>query len=193
VGKVITAGRRESRAMKTALAVILLCIFDVGECAGWLPSPCATRFRHAGRVQTTTLGRTLSAETDEIAGPAVVVENVRRHTIIGTEMAREVAAGRLTLFARRCLSVIQASTRRLRRDRRTSRRSRSPGSPPLGVRKPLLPRGQREGLIAYASERQGQLRHLRQRHFPCICRMELFKSMTGTYMLHIPYKAARPW
>lgn len=143
-----------------------------------------------------TLGRTISAELSKTLGQPMVVDNrPGGNSIIGTEAAAKSAPDGYTLFgAALPFSVIQSLYK-------TSFDVTKDFAPitlagisanllvahpafPVSTVKELIEHARRNpGRINYGSSGNGTSVHLS---------MELFKSMTKTFMLHIPYKGSAP-
>ncbi len=143
-----------------------------------------------------TLGRTISAELSKTLGQPMVVDNrPGGNSIIGTEAAAKSAPDGYTLFgAALPFSVIQSLYK-------TSFDVTKDFAPitlagisanllvahpafPVSTVKELIEHARRNpGRINYGSSGNGTSVHLS---------MELFKSMTKTFVLHIPYKGSAP-
>lgn len=143
-----------------------------------------------------TLGRTISAELSKTLGQPMVVDNrPGGNSIIGTEAAAKAPPDGYTLFgAALPFSVIQSLYK-------TSFDVTKDFAPitlagisanllvahpafPVSTVKELIEHARRNpGRINYGSSGNGTSVHLS---------MELFKSMTKTFMLHIPYRGSAP-
>jgi tripartite-type tricarboxylate transporter receptor subunit TctC len=143
-----------------------------------------------------TLARTLAAELPKTLGQAVVVENKPGgNTIIGIEAAAKSPADGYTLFgAALPFSVVQTLYKTSFDVTRDFAPITLAGvTPNLLVAHPSMPFNDVKGLIAYAKANPGKLNYAStgngsSNHLS----FELFKSMTGTFVTHIPYKGSAP-
>jgi tripartite-type tricarboxylate transporter receptor subunit TctC len=143
-----------------------------------------------------TLARTLAAELPKTLGQPVVVENrPGGNTIIGTELAAKSPADGYTLFgAALPFSVIQSMYKTSFDVTKDFAPITLAGSTPnLLVANTGAPYNNVKELIAYARAHPGKINYATpgngtSNHLS----MELFKSMTGTFMTHIPYKGSAP-
>jgi tripartite-type tricarboxylate transporter receptor subunit TctC len=145
-----------------------------------------------------TLARTLSTEMAKTLGQPVVVENrPGGNTIPATEFAAKSPADGYTLYgAALPFSVIQSLypkqvTFDVTRD--FAPITLTGVTPNLLVANPGAPVGTVRELIAYAKANPGKLNYAStgngtSNHLS----FELFKSMTGTNVTHIPYKGSAP-
>ncbi len=143
-----------------------------------------------------TLGRVISAELSKTLGQPMVVENrPGGNSIIGTEAAARAAPDGHTLFgAALPFSVIQSLYKTsfdVTRDFAPVTLAgisanllvAHPSFPASSVKELLEHARRNPGRINYGSSGNGTSVHLS---------MELFKSMTKTFMVHIPYKGSAP-
>lgn len=143
-----------------------------------------------------TLARTLAAELPKSLGQPVVVENrAGGNTIIGTEAAAKSAPDGYTLFiAAVPFSVVQSLYKApfdVTRDFQAVTLAGStsnlmvahPSFKPNSVKELIAHARANPGRVNYGSSGNGSSPHLS---------MELFKLMSKTYMLHIPYKGSAP-
>jgi tripartite-type tricarboxylate transporter receptor subunit TctC len=143
-----------------------------------------------------TLARTLAAELPKTLGQPVVVENrPGGNTIIGTELAAKAPADGYTLFgAALPFSVIQSMYKTSFDVTKDFAPITLAGiTPNLLVANPSAPYNTVKELIAYARANPGKINYATpgngtSNHLS----MELFKSMTKTFMTHIPYKGSAP-
>jgi tripartite-type tricarboxylate transporter receptor subunit TctC len=143
-----------------------------------------------------TLARTISAELTKTLGQPMVVDNrPGGNSVIGTEIAAKSAPDGYTLFgAALPFSAIQ-SLHKVSFDVTkdfapitlagfsANLLVANPSFPPNNVKELIDYARQNPGKVNYGSSGNGTSVHLA---------MELFKSMTKTYMLHIPYKGSAP-
>jgi tripartite-type tricarboxylate transporter receptor subunit TctC len=143
-----------------------------------------------------TLARTLASELPKTLGQPVVVENrAGGNTIIGTEAAAKSAPDGYTLFiAAVPFSVVQSLYKTpfdVTRDFQAVTLAGStsnlmvghPSFKPNSVKELIAHARANPGRVNYGSSGNGSSPHLS---------MELFKLMSKTYMLHIPYKGSAP-
>jgi len=145
-----------------------------------------------------TLARTLSTEMAKTLGQPVIVENrPGGNTIPATELAAKSPADGYTLYgAALPFSVIQSLypkqvTFDVTRD--FAPITLAGVTPNLLVANPNAPVGSVRELIAYAKANPGKLNYAStgngtSNHLS----FELFKSMTKTFVTHIPYKGSAP-
>jgi tripartite-type tricarboxylate transporter receptor subunit TctC len=143
-----------------------------------------------------TLARTLSAELPKTLGQPVVVENrPGGNTIIGTEAAAKSPPDGYTLFgAALPFSVIQSLYKTSFDVTKDFAPITLAGvTPNLLVANTNVPVNSVKELIAYARAHPGRLNYAStgngtSNHLS----FELFKSMTKTFVTHIPYKGSAP-
>jgi tripartite-type tricarboxylate transporter receptor subunit TctC len=189
-------GRREGRAMKIFLAVVVFLTAATAQAQSWPSKPLRYIVPFPPGAFNDTLGRTISTELSKTLGQPMVVENrPGGNSIIGTEAAAKSPPDGYTLFgAALPFSVIQSLYK-------TSFDVTKDFAPitlagisanllvvhpsfPVNSVKELIEHARRNpGRINYGSSGNGTSVHLS---------MELFKSMTKTFMLHIPYKGSAP-
>jgi tripartite-type tricarboxylate transporter receptor subunit TctC len=182
--------------MKTVFAVILLCISTLVNAQAWPSKPIRYIVPFPPGAFNDTLARIMSAELPKALGQPVLVENrPGGNTIIGTEAAAKSPPDGYTLFgAALPFSVIQ-SLYKLSFDvtKDFVPITLAGTTPNLLVANPNVPVNSVKELIAaakakpggfnYASTGNGSSNHLS---------FELFKSMTGTDITHVPYKGSAP-
>jgi tripartite-type tricarboxylate transporter receptor subunit TctC len=143
-----------------------------------------------------TLARTLAAELPKTLGQPVVVENrPGGNTIIGTDAAAKAPADGYTLFgAALPFAVIQSLYKTPFDVTKDFAPITLAGvTPNLLVAHPSVPFNDVKGLIAYAKANPGKLNYAStgngtSNHLS----FELFKTMTRTFVVHIPYKGSAP-
>ncbi|HET7671498.1 MAG TPA: tripartite tricarboxylate transporter substrate binding protein [Burkholderiales bacterium] len=143
-----------------------------------------------------TLARTLSAELPKTLGQPVIVENrPGGNTIPATDLAAKSAPDGHTLYgAALPFSVIQTLYKTPFDVTKDFAPITLAGvTPNLLVANPSAPVGSVKELIAYAKANPGKLNYAStgngtSNHLS----FELFKSMTGTDVTHIPYKGSAP-
>ena len=143
-----------------------------------------------------TLGRTLAADLPKALGQPVIVENrPGGNTIIGTELAAKSPPDGYTLFvAALPFSVIQS----LFKTSFDVTKDFAPivlagTSDNMLVAHPAFPVNSVKELIALARAKPGHVNYGSSGNGTSVhLSMELFKSMTKTFMTHIPYKGSAP-
>jgi len=143
-----------------------------------------------------TLARTLAAELPKSLGQPVVVENrPGGNTLIGTEAAAKSPADGYTLFGAALPFAVVQSLYKTSFDvtKDFAPITLAGITPNLLVANPKVPFDDVKGLIAYARANPGKLNYAStgngsSNHLS----FELFKSMTSTFVTHIPYKGSAP-
>ena len=143
-----------------------------------------------------TLGRTISAELSKTLGQPMVVENrPGGNTIIGTEMAAKSPPDGYTLFgAALPFSAIQSLYKTSFDVTKDFAPITLAGfSANLLVAHPSFPANSVKELIEYARKNPGRINYGSSGNGTSVhLAMELLKSMTSTFMLHIPYRGSAP-
>jgi tripartite-type tricarboxylate transporter receptor subunit TctC len=143
-----------------------------------------------------TLARTLSAELSKTLGQPMVVDNrPGGNSIIGTEAAAKSAPDGYTLFgAALPFSVIQSLYKTPFDVTRDFAPITLAGiSANLLVAHPAFPANSVKELIEHARRNPGKINYGTSGNGTSVhLSMELLKSMTKTFMLHIPYKGSAP-
>ena len=143
-----------------------------------------------------TLARTLAAELPKTLGQPVVVENrPGGNTIIGTDAAAKSPPDGYTLFGAALPFAVVQSLYKTPFDvtKDFAPITLAGVTPNLLVAHPSVPFNDVKGLIAYAKANPGKLNYAStgngtSNHLS----FELFKSMTKTFVTHIPYKGSAP-
>ena len=143
-----------------------------------------------------TLGRILAQELPKSLGQAVIVENKPGGgSILGTEIAAKSPPDGYTLFiAALPFSVVQSLTKTSFDVTRDFAPITLAGvSDNMLVANPAFPANSVQELIRLAKEKPGRINYGSSGAGTSVhlC-MELFKTMTGTQMTHIPYKGSAP-
>ena len=182
--------------MKTVFAVVLLCISTWANSQAWPSKPIRYIVPFPPGAFNDTLGRTLSAELSKTLGQPMVVDNrPGGNSIIGTEAAAKSPPDGYTLFgAALPFSVIQSLYKTSFDVTRDFAPITLAGiSANLLVAHPAFPANSVKELIEYARKNPGRINYGTSGNGTSVhLSMELFKSMTRTYMLHIPYKGSAP-
>ena len=143
-----------------------------------------------------TLGRTISAELSKTLGQPMVVDNrPGGNSVIGTEAAAKSAPDGYTLFgAALPFSAIQSLYKTSFDVTKDFAPITLAGfSANLLVAHPSFPANSVKELIEYARKNPGRINYGSSGNGTSVhLAMELFKSMSKTYMLHIPYKGSAP-
>jgi tripartite-type tricarboxylate transporter receptor subunit TctC len=143
-----------------------------------------------------TLARTLAAELPKTLGQPVVVENrPGGNTIIGTDAAAKSPPDGYTLFGAALPFAVVQSLYKAPFDvtKDFAPITLAGVTPNLLVAHPSVPFSDVKGLIAYAKANPGKLNYAStgngtSNHLS----FELFKNMTKTFVVHIPYKGSAP-
>ncbi|HWA36847.1 MAG TPA: tripartite tricarboxylate transporter substrate binding protein [Burkholderiales bacterium] len=143
-----------------------------------------------------TLARTLAAELPKTLGQPVVVENrPGGNTIIGTDAAAKSPPDGYTLFGAALPFAVVQSLYKTPFDvtKDFAPITLAGVTPNLLVAHPGVPFNDVKGLIAYAKANPGKLNYAStgngtSNHLS----FELFKNMTKTFVVHIPYKGSAP-
>ena len=143
-----------------------------------------------------TLARTLAQELPKTLGQPVIVENrPGSGSLVGTELAAKSAPDGYTLFiAALPFSVIQSLYKTSFDVTRDFAPITLAGvSDNMLVAHPSFPANSVPELIKYAREKPGRVNYGSSGGGTSVhlC-MELFKTMTKTYMTHIPYRGSAP-
>ena len=182
--------------MKVFFAIVVFLITTTVQAQNWPSKPLRYIVPFPPGAFNDTLGRTISAELSKTLGQPVVVENrPGGNTIIATEMAARSPPDGYTLFgAALPFSVIQSLYKTSFDVTRDFAPITLAGiSANLLVANPSFPPNNVKELIAYAKANPGKVNYGTSGNGTSVhLSMELFKSMTTTYMLHIPYKGSAP-
>jgi len=182
--------------MRAAIAVALLCISTWANAQAWPSRPIRYIVPFPPGAFNDTLGRTISAELSKTLGQPMVVDNrPGGNSVIGTEIAAKSPPDGYTLFgAALPFSAIQ-SLHKVSFDvtKDFAPITLAGFSANLLVANPNFPANNVKELVAYAKANPGKVNYGSSGNGTSVhLAMELFKSMTQTYMLHIPYKGSAP-
>ena len=182
--------------MRTVLAFILLCMSLGANAQAWPSKPLRYIVPFPPGAFNDTLARIMSSELPKVLGQPVLVENrPGGNTIIGTEAAAKSAPDGYTLFgAALPFAVIQSLYKTpfdVTKDfvpitlagTTPNLLVANPGVPVNSVKELIAAAKAKPGSLNYASTGNGTSNHLS---------FELFKSMTGTSITHVPYKGSAP-
>jgi tripartite-type tricarboxylate transporter receptor subunit TctC len=182
--------------MRFLLAVVLILVSLNSHAQTWPSKPIRYIVPFPPGAFNDTLARTISAELTKTLGQPMVVDNrPGGNSVIGTEAAAKSAPDGYTLFgAALPFSAIQSLYKTsfdVTKDFApitlagfsANLMVAHPAFPPNSVKELLEYARRNPGKVNYGSSGNGTSVHLA---------MELFKSMTKTYMLHIPYKGSAP-
>src|SRR4029079_19651361 len=143
-----------------------------------------------------TLGRTIATDLSKVLGQPVFADNrPGGNSIIGTEAAAKSAPDGYTLFgAALPFSVIQRLYKTSFDVTKDFAANTLAGtSANVLVAPPAFPPSNVKELIAYAREKPGRINYGSSGNGTSVhLSMEVFKSMTKTFMVHIPYKGSAP-
>jgi tripartite-type tricarboxylate transporter receptor subunit TctC len=178
------------------IAVALACLPALAAAQAWPSRPLRYIVPFPPGAFNDTLARIMSAELPKALGQPVLVENrPGGNTIIGTEAAAKSAPDGYTLFgAALPFAVIQSLYKTsfdVTKDfvpitlagTTPNLLVANPGVPINTVRELIAAARAKPGGLNYASTGNGTSNHLS---------FELFKSMTGTQVTHVPYKGSAP-
>jgi tripartite-type tricarboxylate transporter receptor subunit TctC len=183
--------------MKRLCVFLLLQVFvSSSEAQTWPTRPLRYIVPFPPGAFNDTLARTLAAELPKALGQPVVVENrPGGNTIIGTEAAAKSPADGYTLFGAALPFAVVQSLYKTSFDvtKDFAPITLAGVTPNLLVANPKVPFDDVKGLIAYARANPGRLNYAStgngsSNHLS----FELFKSMTKTFVTHIPYKGSAP-
>ena len=181
---------------RTALALLLCAAAGLAHAQAWPSKPLRIIVPFTPGGFNDTLARTLAQELPRPLGQSVVVDNrPGGNTIIGTEAAAKAAPDGHTLFVGAVpFAVIQSLYKTpfdVTKDFQGVTQAGAsgnmlvghPGFKPNTVKELLDHLRANPGRVNYGSSGNGSSPHLS---------MELFKLMSKTFMVHIPYKGSAP-
>jgi tripartite-type tricarboxylate transporter receptor subunit TctC len=182
--------------MRTLFALLLICFSASANAQGWPNKPIRYIVPFPPGAFNDTLGRTISAELSKTLGQPMVVDNrPGGNSVIGTELAAKSPPDGYTLFgAALPFSAIQ-SLHKVSFDvtKDFAPITLAGFSANMLVANPSFPANNVKELIAHARANPGKINYGSSGNGTSVhLAMELFKSMTRTYMLHIPYKGSAP-
>ena len=182
--------------MRLLLALLLICFSVNSNSQSWPSRPLRYIVPFPPGAFNDTLGRTISAELSRTLGQPMVVDNrPGGNSVIGTEIAAKSAPDGYTLFgAALPFSAIQSLYKTSFDVTKDFAPITLAGfSANLLVANPSFPPNSVKELIEYARRNPGKINYGSSGNGTSVhLAMELFKSMTKTYMLHIPYKGSAP-
>ena len=181
--------------MKKVLFLLVLCS-GTAVAQSWPTKPIRYIVPFPPGAFNDTLARTLAADLPKSLGQPVIVENrPGGNTLIATEMAAKSPPDGYTLFgAALPFSVVQSLYKTSFDVTKDFAPITLAGvTPNLLVANPGVPFNDVKGLIAYARANPGKLNYAStgngtSNHLS----FELFKTMTGTQVTHVPYKGSAP-
>ncbi len=178
------------------LAFAFISFFSNAEAQSWPSKPLRYIVPFPPGAFNDTLARTVAAELPKALGQPVVVDNrPGGNTIIGTEMAAKSPADGYTLFgAALPFSAVQSLYKTSFDVTRDFAPITLAGvTPNLLVANLDAPFNDVRSLIAYARANPGKLNYATAGNGSSnhLC-FELFKTMTGTQVTHVPYKGSAP-
>ena len=182
--------------MKALIAALLWVLWTAAQAQTFPNKPLRYIVPFPPGAFNDTLGRTISAELSKTFGQPMVVDNrPGGNSIIGTEAAAKSPPDGYTLFgAALPFSVIQSLYRTSFDVTKDFAPITLAGiSANLLVAHPSFPASSVKELIEYARRNPGRINYGTSGNGTSVhLSMELFKSMTRTFMLHIPYKGSAP-
>ena len=183
-------------------SAVLLCALLLSPVAGlaqsqaWPQKPIRYIVPFPPGAFNDTLARTIAAELPKALGQQVIVDNrPGGNSIIGTEAAAKSAPDGYTVFgAALPFSVIQTLYKTSFDVTRDFQAITLAGfSANLLVAHPSFPANTLQEMLKYAKEKPGRINYGSSGNGTSVhLSMELLKSMTGTFMVHIPYKGSAP-
>src|SRR5258706_1523114 len=178
------------------LPFAFISFFSNAEAQSWPSKPLPYIVPFPPGAFNDTLARTVAAELPKALGQPVVVDNrPGGNTIIGTEMAAKSPPDGYTLFgAALPFSAVQSLYKTSFDVTRDFAPITLAGvTPNLLVANLNAPFNDVRGLIAYARANPGKLNYATAGNGSSnhLC-FELFKTMTGTQVTHVPYKGSAP-
>jgi tripartite-type tricarboxylate transporter receptor subunit TctC len=182
--------------MRFLLAVVLVFITVNSNAQSWPSRPIRYIVPFPPGAFNDTLGRTISTELSKTLGQPMVVDNrPGGNSVIGTEAAAKSAPDGYTLFgAALPFSAIQSLYKTSFDVTKDFAPITLAGfSANLLVAHPSFPPNSVKELIEYARRNPGKVNYGSSGNGTSVhLAMELFKSMSKTYMLHIPYRGSAP-
>jgi tripartite-type tricarboxylate transporter receptor subunit TctC len=181
---------------KTLLALVLLGFSAGAQSQAWPSKTIRYIVPFPPGAFNDTLGRTIATDLSKVLGQPIVVDNrPGGNSIIGTEAAAKSPPDGYTLFgAALPFSVIQnlyKTSFDVTKD--FAGITLAGTSANLLVAHPAFPPNNVRELIAYAREKPGRINYGSSGNGTSVhLAMEMFKSMTKTFMVHIPYKGSAP-
>src|SRR6185436_11787765 len=188
--------RCEGRAMTRILLIVIFSAMGAAHAQSWPSKPLRYIVPFPPGAFNDTLGRTMAAELPKVLGQPVVVENrPGGNTIPATDLAAKSPPDGYTLYgAALPFSVIQS----LHKTSFDVTKDFAPitlagVTPNMLVSNVSVPFTNVKELIAYAKANPGKVNYASagngsSNHLS----FELFKLMTGTSLVHVPYKGSAP-
>ena len=182
--------------MKAVIAAVLFCVSTLVNAQAWPSKPIRYIVPFPPGAFNDTLGRVISTELSKTLGQPMVVDNrPGGNSVIGTEAAAKSAPDGYTLFgAALPFSAIQSLYKTSFDVTKDFAPITLAGfSANLLVAHPSFPASSVKELIEHARKNPGKINYGSSGNGTSVhLAMELFKSMSKTYMLHIPYKGSAP-
>ena len=182
--------------MKKLLALLVACAAGLAQAQPWPAKQIRYIVPFPPGAFNDTLARTLAAELPKSLGQNVIVDNrPGGNSIIGTEAAAKSAPDGYTLFgAALPFSVIQSLYKTSFDVTKDFAPITLAGfSANLLVAHPSFAPNSVRDLVKYAKEKPGRINYGSSGNGTSVhLSMELLKSMTGTFMVHIPYRGSAP-
>ena len=182
--------------MRPLLALLLILFSLNSNSQSWPTKPLRYIVPFPPGAFNDTLGRTISTELSKTLGQPMVVDNrPGGNSVIGTEAAAKSAPDGYTLFgAALPFSAIQSLYKTSFDVTKDFAPITLAGfSANLLVAHPSFPANSVKELIEHARKNPGRINYGSSGNGTSVhLAMELFKSMSKTYMLHIPYKGSAP-
>ena len=182
--------------MRALFAALMVCFSAHANAQAWPSKPLRYIVPFPPGAFNDTLGRTIASELSKTLGQTMVVDNrPGGNSVIGTEAAAKSAPDGYTIFgAALPFSAIQSLYKTSFDVTKDFAPITLAGfSANILVAHPSFPANSVKELIDYARRNPGKVNYGSSGNGTSVhLAMELFKSMTKTYMLHIPYKGSAP-
>jgi len=182
--------------MRALFAALMVCFSAHANAQAWPSKPLRYIVPFPPGAFNDTLGRTIASELSKTLGQTMVVDNrPGGNSVIGTEAAAKSAPDGYTIFgAALPFSAIQSLYKTSFDVTKDFAPITLAGfSANILVAHPSFPANSVQELIDYARRNPGKVNYGSSGNGTSVhLAMELFKSMTKTYMLHIPYKGSAP-
>ncbi len=184
------------KALLKSLAVLVLALPMAVHAQAWPSKPLRIVVPFTPGGFNDTLGRILANDLSKTLGQPVIVDNrPGSGSLLGTELAAKAAPDGYTLFIAALPFAVVQSLYKTSMDvtRDFAPITLAGVSDNMLVAHPAFPVNSVQELIKMAKARPGRINYGSSGSGTSVhlC-MELFKTMTGTFMTHIPYKGSAP-
>lgn len=184
------------KALLKSLAVLVLALPMAVHAQAWPSKPLRIVVPFTPGGFNDTLGRILANDLSKTLGQPVIVDNrPGSGSLLGTELAAKAAPDGYTIFIAALPFAVVQSLYKTSMDvtRDFAPITLAGVSDNMLVAHPAFPVNSVQELIKMAKARPGRINYGSSGSGTSVhlC-MELFKTMTGTFMTHIPYKGSAP-